>query len=136
MPKLKDFIVEKNFVTDRISTQIRIIAVGLLVTAWSLLIGQVNIFKGITACFRIHFILISIIAIITLVLDFLQYKFSYLNLNKKIKSMKEKNMDEESVYQEDKYYKGSNFFFISKQYVLLTGVAYFIMVCMFIIIIK
>jgi hypothetical protein len=134
MPELKDFILEKNFVTDRISTQVRIIAVGLLATTWSLLIGQLNILTGIAECFRIHFILISIIAIIALVLDFLQYKFSYLNLNKKIKSMHENKLNK-SEYEEDRYYKCSIYFFVGKQYILLAGVAYFIM-CMVKIIIS
>jgi hypothetical protein len=74
MPNIKKIISEKNFVTDRISTQVRIIAVGLLATTWSLLIGQVNIFINTLQYFRVHFILISIIAIIVLMFDFLQYE--------------------------------------------------------------
>ena len=74
MPNIEKIISEKNFVTDRISTQVRIIAVGLLATTWSLLIGQVNIFINTLQYFRVHFILISIIAIIVLMFDFLQYE--------------------------------------------------------------
>ena len=132
MPELKDFISEKGFVTDRISTQVRIIAIGLLATTWSLLIGQVNILKDIFQCSRAHFILISIIAIITLVFDFLQYEFSYLNIDKTIKAMNNKKLMK-ADYEEDNYFKYSQFFFIAKQYILLFGVAYFI-VCMVIII--
>ena len=132
MPELKDIISEKNFVTDRISTQVRIIAIGLLATTWSLLIGQVNIFINILPYFRIHFILISILAIMTLVFDYSQYIFSYFNIKKKIKNMKFENSNE-ADYDKDIYYKFSIFFFITKQLTLMVGVVYFI-TSMFIII--
>lgn len=128
MPDLKDIIAEKGFVTDRISTQVRIIAIGLLATTWSLLVGQVNALKDVLQCSQVHFILISIIAIMALVLDFLQYKFAYLNIDKKIKSMNDKKISE-ADYEEDIFYKSSKLLFIIKQYVLLAGVIYFI-VCM------
>ena len=88
MPNLKEYIKEKAFVSDRISTQVRIIAIGLLATSWSLLIGQINISKDILQCSRVHFILIIILSILTLVFDFLQYTFSYSNIYKKITKMK------------------------------------------------
>jgi hypothetical protein len=132
MPELDKIISEKNFVTDRISTQVRIIAIGLLATSWTLLIGQTNIFKDMLQCFRIHFILISFIAIITLVFDFLHYKFSYLNIDKLIKFMKDKGLTK-ADYKDDECFKCSQFFFIVKQYTLLVGVAYFI-VCMIIVV--
>ena len=125
MPNIEKIISEKNFVTDRISTQVRIIAVGLLATTWSLLIGQVNIFINTLQYFRVHFILISIIAIIVLMFDFLQYECSYLNINKKIKLMNDKDLTK-ADYEEDNYYKCSQFFFIAKKYILYIGVVYFI----------
>ena len=132
MPKLEEFISEKNFVTNRISKQVRTIAIGLLATTWSLLIGQINIFKDILQCSRIHFILISIIAIIVLFFDFLQYEFSYLNINKKIKIMNDKDL-KQSDYEEDSCFKCSQFFFIAKKLFLFIAVGYFI-TTMFIII--
>jgi hypothetical protein len=125
MPNIEKIISEKNFVTDRISTQVRIIAVGLLATTWSFLIGQVNIFTNPLRYFRVHFILISIIAIIVLMFDFLQYECSYLNINKKIKLMNDKDLTK-ADYEEDNYYKWSQFFFIAKKYILYIGVIYFI----------
>ena len=125
MPNLKEYIKEKAFVSDRISTQVRIIAIGLLATTWSLLIGQINISKDILQCSRVHFILIIILSILTLVFDFLQYTFSYSNIYKKITKMKNENIDE-GDYDEDIYYKLSIFCFKSKQLTLLVGVVYFI----------
>ena len=125
MPNLKEYITEKSFVSDRISTQVRIIAIGLLATTWSLLIGQINISRDILQCSRVHFILISILSILTLVFDFLQYKFSYSNIYKKIMKMKNENIDEED-YDEDIYYKLSTFFFKNKQRIIIVGVVYFI----------
>ena len=125
MSKLTDFITVKDFVTDRISTQVRIIAIGLLATTWSLLIQQTNIWPDILQYSRIHFIGISIFAIITLVFDYLQYIFSYLNINKKIKKMRYEKRDE-ADYDYDIYYKLSVFFFYSKQLILLVGAIYFI----------
>ena len=133
MPNIEEIISEKKFVTDRISTQVRIISVGLLATTWSLLIGQVNIFINTLQCFRIHFILISIFAIITLVLDFLQYKFSYLNIDKTINKMRNEKIDKADYDDKDICYKLSTFCFKNKQLTLLVGVVYFI-ITMFIII--
>jgi hypothetical protein len=125
MLDLKEFISERNFVTDRISTQVRIIAIGLLATTWSLLIGQINTFVNTLPCFRTHFILISIIAIIVLFFDFLQYVFSYLNINKKIKFMAKKDL-KKSDYDEDIYFKCSQFFFTVKIIILFIGIVYLI----------
>lgn len=132
MPELKDFISEKNDVTDRISTQVRIIAVGLLATTWSLLIGQVNIFINTIQSYREHFILISIISVIVLMFDFLQYECKYLNINYKIKLMNDKDLTK-ADYDEDIYYKLSVVLFVTKQLTLLVGIIYFIII-MFIII--
>jgi|WetSurMetagenome_2_1015567.scaffolds.fasta_scaffold66967_4 hypothetical protein len=134
MTELKEFVTERGFVTDRISNQVRLIAIGLLATTWSLLIGQVNILKNLTVCFRPHFILISTIAIIVLAFDFLQYFFSFKNINMTIEEMVKNNLTESNYNYDDKYYKWSNRFFITKQYVLLIGICYFI-ICMFFIII-
>lgn len=132
MPNIEEIILEKNDVTDRISTQVRIIAVGLLATTWSLLIGKVNIFINTIQSYRVHFILISIISVIVLMFDFLQYECKYLNINKKIKLMNDKDLTK-ADYDEDIYYKLSVVFFVTKQFTLLVGIIYFITI-MFIII--
>ena len=132
MPELDKIISEKNFVTDRISTQVRIIAVGLLATTWSLLIGKVNIFINTIQSYRVHFILISIISVIVLMFDFLQYECKYLNIKEKIKLMNNKDLTK-ADYDEDIYYKLSVVFFVTKQLTLLFGIIYFITI-MFIMI--
>jgi len=68
--------------------------------------------------------LISILSILTLVFDFLQYKFSYSNIIKDYENENE-NIDEED-YDEDIYYKLSTFFFKNKQRIIIVGVVYFI----------
>jgi hypothetical protein len=132
MPNIEEIILEKNDVTDRISTQVRIIAVGLLATTWSLLIGKVNIFINTIQSYRVHFILISIISVIVLMFDFLQYECKYLNIKKKIKLMNDKDLTK-ADYDEDIYYKLSVVFFVTKQLTLLSGIIYFITI-MFIMI--
>jgi len=132
MPNIEEIISEKNDVTDRISTQVRIIAVGLLATTWSLLIGKVNIFINTIQSYRVHFILISIISVIVLMFDFLQYECKYLNINKKIELMNNKDLTK-ADYDEDIYYKLSVVFFVTKQLTLLVGIIYFITI-MFIMI--
>lgn len=132
MPNIEEIISEKNDVTDRISTQVRIIAVGLLATTWSLLIGKVNIFINTIQSYRVHFILISIISVIVLMFDFLQYECKYLNIKEKIKLMNNKDLTK-ADYDEDIYYKLSVVFFVTKQLTLLVGIIYFITI-MFIMI--
>ena len=69
--------------------------------------------------------MISIIAITVLFFDFLQYGFSYLNINKQIKIMNDEDL-KKSDYEEDNYFKCSQFFFMTKIFILFIGVIYFI----------
>lgn len=135
MPNIEEFVKERSFVTDRISTQVRLIAIGLLATTWSLLIGDINILKNIIKCFRSHFIMIGTIAIVTMTFDFLQYLFSYLAINKTLSRMGEEGLKESDYNYSDAFYKWSNYFFVLKQFLLLISITYFV-VCMFIIFIS
>ncbi len=153
MTTLKEFIEERSFVqTDRISTQVRIIGVGLLATTWSLLLGEVDSLRDIILQCRPHFIIIGTIAMIALAFDYLQYLFSYLNIKKTLSKMESQNIiDTNYDYDGAKFilcdilahftqregpYQLSKWFFVGKQIVLLTigrsGLLYFV-ICMFFI---
>lgn len=135
MPKIEKFIEERSFVTDRISTQVRIISIGLLVTTWSLLIGDVDIVKNIISSCRKDFIAISTIAIIALVFDYLQYLLSYLSIRNVLNVMQKENLEESDYDYDNRWYKWSIRSFIIKQLALLTGVIYFVG-CMVLILFK
>jgi len=132
MPELKEFIKERNFVTDRISTQVRIIGIGLLATTWSLLLGEVNSLRDTILQCRPHFIKIGTIAMIALALDYLQYLFSYLHIQKALSEMEIQGITETNYDYDDIRYKLSKGLFVGKQLVLLTGLLCFI-ICMFFI---
>jgi hypothetical protein len=134
MPKLKEFIEERTFITDRISTQVRIIGIGLLATTWSLLFGKVDSFKDIILQCRTHFIIIGTIAMTALALDYLQYLFSYTNIDKKLSEMEDNHLKESDYNYDDKYYKLSKWSFVGKQVVLLVGLGYFFSCMIYIII--
>lgn len=133
MPKLEEFIKERGFVTDRISTQVRIIGVGLLATAWSLLFGKVDVLGDIILQCRLYFISISTIAMIALTLDYLQYLFSYFNIKNLISKMENEELEEVDYDYDAKWYRLSKLFFAAKQWVLLAGIINFA-ICMFFII--
>lgn len=132
MPTLKEFIDERSFVTDRISSQVRIIAIGLLATSWSLLIGQVNISQKITEIYRQHLLLISFIATITLMSDYLQYLFSYLSIKRKLTDMEKKGEETSDYNYNDIFYMLSKSLFYIKQFAISVGVIYFV-ICLCVI---
>jgi len=132
MTTLKEFIEERSFVTDRISTQVRIIGVGLLATTWSLLLGEVDSLRDIILQCRPHFIIIGTIAMIALAFDYLQYLFSYLNIKKTLSKMESQNIIDTNYDYDDNFYQLSKWLFVGKQIVLLAGLLYFF-ICMFVI---
>ena len=114
MPTIKEIIERRSFFSDRISSQVRIVAISLLATTWGLLIGKVKMLDSSSEILLKDLIIVSSIAICVLFIDFMQYLFAYLNTDRLISEMDEKKL-EEADYKYDNYYNLSVFFFWAKQ---------------------
>ncbi len=126
MPKTQKIIEDLNFISDRMSTQIRTIALGLLATTWGLLIGRSEVATDIADKLKVNLIIIGAIAILTMCFDFLQYLFGYLESSDLLNKM-EKGTQEEGKYKRSSlFYCLRKSFFWVKQISLGIGVAWFI----------
>ena len=125
MPHREEILERWNFFADRMSTQVRTIAIGLLATAWALLIGKLEVTRNMVAELETHFFLIGALAIFTLVLDFLQYLSGFLNTHKLVAKMDRHNLDE-ADYEYDVLYKLNDIFFWAKQVSIIACAFWFI----------
>ena len=94
---IKDLYEELRFISDRISTQVRTIALSILAFCWLILAGSKD-----TAAIAQRFDpwMVSrtgVLAFAALILDYLQYLFGYLNADA-IRSKAEKNNQQEIEY--------------------------------------
>ena len=126
MPKKQTIIEEAQYLSDRLSTQVRTIALGLLAVTWGLLIGESHVAVAIAVKLKMHLIGIGAIAIFTMCFDFLQYFFGYLDSRALIKKMEAKKIDELKFRPSSCWYKLRSSFFVVKQVSLGIGVGWFI----------
>ena len=65
-------------VSDRISSQVRTLGLGILAFSWGLLVGQSPVASDVAHSLRFHLLLIGTLTIVALMLDFLQYVSGYI----------------------------------------------------------
>lgn len=82
MPSINDVIEELQFLSDRISTQVRTIAIGLLAITWAILVGDSSFLRKLSEGLGKSLLLIALLCIFVLLLDFLQYVTSYIYVDK------------------------------------------------------
>jgi len=126
MPTLDTVKEDLNFLTDRISTQIRTIAIGLIIITWGLLIGDIKLNIEILDTQKYQLLTICAIAVIVMFLDFLQYMFGYFYTSSLRKKMIDKNLAQSEVDERNILWFFRCFFFHVKQYLLVIDVIWFI----------
>lgn len=82
MPKLQDVISELHFLSDRLSTQVRVLAIGLLVLSWGLLIGESQTAKEAAEAMKRGLLFVGFLSVLTMFCDFLQYVLGYIDTDK------------------------------------------------------
>jgi len=128
MVAYKKVVDELQWVSDRISTQIRTIGLGLIILTWGLIIGQPEIAGPIPASLTKNLLIIGVVALGTMFCDFLQYFFAYLNSDILRKKMEIKKLDEADYDYTAATYKLRTFFFWSKQVLLFVACIWFLIV--------
>jgi hypothetical protein len=122
----KDIIEEINFVSDRISTQVRMVAISLIIITWGLLVGTSQTVLQFGAGFKKQLLLVGIGALFSMVFDFLQYLFGYLNNKALLDKMEQENLMDAKYDKTDFRYKLRCFFFSAKQIVLGASILFFL----------
>jgi len=79
MASKADILKELDFVTDKLSAQVRTTALGALVFVWALLVGESPIARSVAGQLEWHLVGVAAVAILTMFLDFLQYVAGYVN---------------------------------------------------------
>lgn len=123
----REIFEDLGFNSDRISSQVRAIGIGLLVITWGLLIGQ---FPGIelTSCLKKNLMGIGAVAIAIMFLDFLQYVCGYWNADALRKQMEKEGKSEIEYDYGTRLYKLRGSLFWIKQLLLAAGVVWFFII--------
>jgi len=120
--KLGKVVEEYQFVSDKISTQVRTVALGIIAFIWILLIGKDPLPFPFSPGFKRQFFVIGFLCLLILFFDFLQYFFSYL-LTSRLIDKTEADKKTEAVYNyNDIRYRLCNIFFIAKIVALFIAV--------------
>ncbi len=123
MPNIADIIERRNSFSDRLSSQVRFISIGILATTWGFLVGTTSV--AISNEIKEGLIIAALLSITSLFFDFLQYFFGYQNIVKLLKEMEATNSQNEN-YKCDILYKLSNFLFWVKQFFMANSVILFV----------
>ena len=126
MPTLQDVYDRLHFVSDRLSSQVRLVALGVLALSWGLLIGESKTATEVAETSKDGLLFVGGLAILTMFFDFLQYVCSYLDANR-VKKEGEDSHSDEVLYDATKWtYRWQNIMFWSKQVLLSVTVVSFL----------
>ncbi len=126
MPTIEKIIEEKQFLSDRISTQVRLICCAILGVIWGFFISDVEIIKLIVKCYDKFFIFLIFLSIVILAIDYLQYLSGYFNASRLLDKLLNKNLKEGDYDKDSLGYKMRAICFYLKQILLFGEIALFV----------
>jgi len=128
MPTIDKIIEELHFLSNRISTQVRMVSVCLIAVTWGLLMGTSSTTVAIAGEIKKHLLLIGFLAILAMFLDFLQYFCGYLDADRLRLRMEEKELRSGEYDYKAPLHRLRHWFFWAKQGVLSLAVVWFLVV--------
>jgi len=123
---LDNILEESGFLTDKISTLVRTVAVSEIAFVWALLTAgsaDATVFSMNSAA---PLIIAGVVAIAALTCDFLQYFFGFLYVNALRTELEEANLEEGLYDYGDWRYRTRNALFWIKQIVLFVSLAFLV----------
>lgn len=116
--------------TEKLSSQTRTTAIGVLALTWGLLIGDSPAAKAISVQLKPGLLLLGAASVCVLFFDFLQYVAGYLATKSVFEDLERRKAQEKGEYDYEKLsYRLRKFFFTAKQVVLiLTVVTLFVVI--------
>ena len=128
MPEIKEIIEELRFISDRLSTQVRMVALGLLAITWTILVGESAFLRKLSEGLGKSLLLISVLSVFVLLVDFLQYVISYIYVNKTLKAAEAKGLTKTDFDPDSWLFKSRSILFWTKQFVLIATLVFFLVV--------
>jgi len=123
MPKLSEIYQELDFVSDRISTQVRQIALGVLAVAWLFLVGGKDKPPLPAPPGRLWLLGVAAVSIAVLVADYLQYVFGYWATNAVRRKAEAAKQTATEFNLRDLRYRARTWLFWLKQVLAMMAVA-------------
>jgi len=128
VPEIKEIIEELRFISDRLSTQVRMVALGLLAITWTILVGESAFLRKLSEGLGKSLLLISVLSVFVLLVDFLQYVIGYIYVNKTLKAAEAQGLTETNFDPDSWLFKSRSILFWTKQFVLIATLVFFLAV--------
>ena len=128
MPEIKKIIEELQFLSDKLSTQVRMVAFGLLAITWTILVGESAFLRKLSEGLGKSLLLIAVLSIFILLVDFLQYVIGYIYVNKTRKTAEAKGLTEIDFDPDSLLFRSRSILFWIKQFVLVVTLVFFLAV--------
>lgn len=131
MPEIKEIIEELRFISDRLSTQVRMVALGLLAITWTILVGESAFLRKLSEEVGRRLLLIAVLSIFVLLVDFLQYVIGYTYVNRTLRRAEAQGLKEIDFDPDSLLFKSRSILFWTKQFVLIVTLVCFlaILIC-------
>ena len=126
MPDLKEIAKELEFISDKLSTQVRTVALGLLAITWAILVGDSTFLRKLSEGLGKSLLLIAVLSIFVLLVDFIQYVIGYIYVHKTLKAAERQDLTEIDYDPESSLYRFRSILFWTKQFVLIVTLVFFL----------
>jgi len=128
VPEIKKIIEELQFLSDKLSTQVRMVAFGLLAITWTILVGESAFLRKLSEGLGKSLLLIAVLSIFILLVHFLQYVIGYIYVNKTRKTAEAKGLTEIDFDPDSLLFRSRSILFWIKQFVLVVTLVFFLAV--------
>ena len=128
MPELKEITEELEFISDKLSTQVRTVAIGLLAITWAILVGDSSFLRKLSEGLGKRLLLIAVLSVFVLLVDFIQYVIGYVYVYKALKAAEAENLTEIDYDPDSSLYQFRSILFWTKQFVLIVTLVLFLVV--------
>ena len=132
----KEVLERKKDTSDKVSTQVRTMGLGLLAFTWGLIISDSPLAKAIAETLKWHLLLIGFLSILTVFLDFLQYVLGYQVALRLLRSMEARGADTGDYDYKSFLWRAQNWLFYGKQILLAMAASYLLMAIIVFLLVK
>ena len=128
MPEINEIVEELGFISDRLSTQVRMIAIGLLAVTWAIFVGESSFLRKLAEGLGKSLLIVSALSVLVLLVDFLQYVTGYVFVRRTLKAAEAQGLNKIEYDSESPLFKVRSIFFWTKQFILILTIALFLVV--------
>lgn len=123
MASKQDVLDRQKEVTDKISTQVRTIAAGLIVFTWGIYTGTADITVELAKKFSPLLIAVDALCVAAILADFLQYLCAYQVVKDALHKLRAGNLQDVKYDDTTLTFRCQNYFFTAKQVLLAAATA-------------